>query len=128
MTLSGFWAAGILSGATAGLVGGLVFGLVMLDTGLLPTVAQLVRVDSPVVGFVVHMFVAAIIGAGFGVLVWHQLPSAGETLFWGLAYGTFWWYLGPLTLLPLMSGGGLTWDLGSAQEALPALLGHVLYG
>ena len=62
MSLSGFWLTGIVPGATAGLVGGLVFGLVMLDTGLLPTVAQLARVDSAVVGFVLHMFVAVIIG------------------------------------------------------------------
>ena len=122
------WTTAPLAGAAAGLAGGLVFGLAMLDLGLLPTIAQLVRVESSAVGFIVHMVTAAVIGAGFGVLVWHQKIDGGETLFWGLGYGAFWWYLGPLTLLPLMNGDGPTWDLGAAQEALPALLGHVLYG
>ena len=119
---------GATPGAAAGLVAGAVFGLAMLDIGLLPTIAQLVREDSDAVGFLVHMAVAVILGSGFGVLVWRQRPGVGETLFWGLAYGAFWWYLGPLTLLPLFSGDGLTWDLFSAQESLQALLGHLLYG
>jgi uncharacterized membrane protein YagU involved in acid resistance len=117
-----------LPGALAGLVGGLVFGAAMTQLGLLPTIASLVRAESDAVGLIVHLFVAAIIGAGFGLLVWHQRPGAGETLFWGLAYGTLWWFLGPLTLLPLLLGDGLAWDVHAAQDAFPALLGHVLYG
>ena len=120
--------SGALPGAAAGLVAGAVFGLAMLDIGLLPSIAQLVREDSDAVGFIVHMAVALLLGSAFGVLVWRQRPGVGETLFWGLAYGTFWWYLGPLTLLPLFSGDGLTWDLPAAQDSLPASLGHMLYG
>jgi uncharacterized membrane protein YagU involved in acid resistance len=120
--------SGLLPGALAGLVGGLVFGAAMTQLGLLPTIAVLVRSESDVAGFMVHIGAAAIIGAGFGLLVWYQRPGAGETLFWGLAYGTFWWFLGPLTLLPLLLGRGLTWDVHAAQDAFPALLGHVLYG
>jgi uncharacterized membrane protein YagU involved in acid resistance len=119
---------GLLPGALAGLVGGLVFGAAMSQLGLLPTIASLVRAESDAVGLIVHFVVAAIVGAGFGLLVWHQRPSAGETLFWGLAYGSLWWFLGPLTLLPLFRGAGLAWDVHSAQDAFPALLGHVLYG
>ncbi|MFQ6028731.1 MAG: hypothetical protein ACE5Q6_14705, partial [Dehalococcoidia bacterium] len=52
----------------------------------------------------------------------------GETLFWGMAYGTFWWFLGPLTLLPIIRGFAPAWDLALAQERFPLLLGHVLYG
>ena len=128
MIWSNGWRTGILPGAMAGLIGGVVFGLTLLELGLLPAIAQLVRVNSTVVGFVVHMAAAGIIGAGFGFWVWHQRPGTGETLYWGLAYGAFWWYLGPLTLLPLMTGENLTWDVGSAREALPWLLGHILYG
>ena len=118
----------LLSGALAGLAGGLVLALAMSELGRLPTIAGLVRTDSPAAGFVVLMVVAALLGGGFGLLVWAQRPGAGETLFWGLVYGTFWWYLGPLTLLPLFRGDGLTWDVGSAQAEFPVLLGLALYG
>ena len=119
---------GVLPGALAGVAGGLVFGASMVELGSLPSVASLVRVDSPVVGFIVHMAIAATVGAGFGVLMWHQRPGFGETLFWGLAYGTLWWFIGALTLNPLFIGGSLAWSVESAQSAFPALIGHVLYG
>jgi uncharacterized membrane protein YagU involved in acid resistance len=119
---------GILAGAGAGLVGGLVFGVVMLQIGLLPTIALLIGAETAVAGFIVHMIAAAMIGAGFGLFVWHQRTGAGETLLWGLAYGIFWWVLGPLTFLPLFLEGFITWDIGAAQETFPALLGHILYG
>ncbi|WP_052745563.1 hypothetical protein [Allosalinactinospora lopnorensis] len=118
----------VASGAFAGVAGGLVFGAAMVVLGVLPTVASLVRVDSPLVGFVVHMAIAAVIGALFAVLVRHQSPGAGETVFWGLAYGMFWWYLGALTLRLVVLGQPVQWTVAAAQEAFPSLLGHLLYG
>jgi uncharacterized membrane protein YagU involved in acid resistance len=117
-----------LQGAVAGLAGGVVFGLAMVNLGSLPTVASIVRVDSEVVGFVVHMTIAATVGAGFGLLVRRQRPDAGETLVWGLAYGALWWFVGALTLLPLFLGQPLSWTLAAAQAKFPSLLGHLLYG
>ncbi|MEU3300184.1 hypothetical protein ABZ729_10230 [Streptomyces sp. NPDC006678] len=111
-------------GALAGLVGGMVFGGVMVLIGFLPTVAAIVRTDSPVVGFAVHMLLAAIIGSVFGVLVARQR----ELLFWGLAYGVLWWFLGPLTLLPILLGRPVAWDVATAQALIPSLLGHLAYG
>ncbi|MFE5814024.1 hypothetical protein ACFQ6S_11540 [Streptomyces sp. NPDC056479] len=111
-------------GALAGLAGGLVFGEVMVLIGYLPTVAAIVRTDSSVVGFAVHLLIAAIIGSVFGVLVAHQR----ELLFWGLAYGVLWWFLGPLTLLPLLLGRPVAWDVATAQALVPSLLGHLAYG
>jgi uncharacterized membrane protein YagU involved in acid resistance len=119
---------GLVPGALAGLIGGLVFGATMLHLGMLPTIASLVRADSTLIGLLVHMVIAASIGSGFGVLVWQQHLGAGETLFWGLTYGTLWWFLGPLTLMPLLLGSHLAWDIQSAQAAFPSLLGHLLYG
>ena len=118
----------LLAGALAGLLGGLVYGATMSELDLLPTFARLVGADSAAAGFAVLMAVAAVVGAGFGLLVSHRRPEAGETLFWGLVYGTFWWYLGPLTLQPLLQGDGLTWDLDAAKAAFPYFLGLVLYG
>lgn len=117
-----------MAGAVGGVAGGLVFGAVMASVGTLPTVASIVRTDSPVVGFAVHMVFAVVIGAWFGLLVAHQRVRAGETVFWGLIYGGFWWFLGPLTLLPLFIGRPVAWDLHGAQAVLPSLFGHLFYG
>ena len=109
---------------TTGALPGVVVGIV----GVLPSVASIVRVDSTAVGFILNMAIAATIGSGLGVLVWHQRPGVGETLFWRVAYGTLWWFIGTLTLHPLFLGDGLAWDVESAKDAFPALMGHVLYG
>jgi uncharacterized membrane protein YagU involved in acid resistance len=119
---------GAMSGALAGVAGGLVFGAAMSSLGTLPTVASIVRADSPYLGFVVHMAIAALIGAGFGLLVAHQRAQTSELLFWGLVYGAFWWFLGPQTLLPLLLGRPVAWDLTGAQALLPSLIGHLFYG
>ncbi|SMD22815.1 hypothetical protein [Kibdelosporangium aridum] len=111
-------------GAIAGVAGGLVFGVSMAVYGMLPTVASIVRTDSAVVGFAVHMVFAVIIGAGFGLIVSRQR----ELVLWGLLYGAFWWFLGPLTLLPLFRGEPVSWDLSSARALLPSLIGHLCYG
>ncbi|MFD1547527.1 DUF1440 domain-containing protein [Nonomuraea guangzhouensis] len=112
----------------SGLVGGLVFGAVMAQIGFLPTVAAIVRTDSVGLGFAVHLLFAAIIGAGFGVLVERQRAAASELLFWGFVYGALWWFLGPLTLLPILLGQPVTWDLVSGQNLTPSLFGHLAYG
>lgn len=51
-----------------------------------------------------------------------------ELLFWGLVYGALWWFLGPLTLLPILLGQSVTWDLVSGQNLPPSLFGHLAYG
>lgn len=119
---------GLVPGALAGMVGGLAFGAAMIELGILDSIASLVRAESAVLGFLIHMAVAAVIGAGFGLLVWHQRPEAGETVFWGLTYGALWWFVGAVTLLPLLSGEPIAWDVDSAQDLLPPLLGHLIYG
>jgi hypothetical protein len=40
----------------------------------------------------------------------------------------FWWFLGPLTLLPLLARRPVAWDLGDARAVLPSLFGHLFYG
>ena len=119
----------LVYGALAGQAGGLVFGLAMLELGSLDSVASVARSgDSFAVAVPVHLAIAAVVGAGFAALVWHQRSGAGETVFWGLAFGALWWFIGPLTLRPLIQGSGLSWDVPAAQAAFPALLGHLLYG
>ncbi|HST86702.1 MAG TPA: hypothetical protein VLL08_33495 [Kineosporiaceae bacterium] len=115
-------------GGLAGLIGGLTFGPALDRFDLFPAVAQLVGSQMDTVGFAVHLVIAGLLGAGFGVLIRRQRAGVGQTVFWGLAYGMFWWYLGPLTLLPLLSGLPAGWNIPSAQAAFPWLIGHLLYG
>jgi uncharacterized membrane protein YagU involved in acid resistance len=126
MTKSDILKKGILPGAGAGLLG--VSGMAMSHVELLPTSVLFIGAESDLAGFIVHLIISAFIGSGFGLLIWHQRTGAGEILLWGLAYGIFWWVLGPLTILPLLSEGHITWDIHAAQESFPAILGFVLYG
>lgn len=117
----------LVPGALAGLIGGTAFGAAMVQLGVLPTVASLVRTDSPLIGFVVHMAIAAIVGSGLAILLRGRW-TAGDVVLWGVAYGAFFWFLGPITVQPLILGRVPTWDLGAAQAAYPSLLGHIVWG
>jgi uncharacterized membrane protein YagU involved in acid resistance len=114
-----------VAGAVAGAVGGAVSGAAMAATG---AVARIVRDGSVALGSVVHVVVSVAVGVGFGLLVAHQRVRTGDTLFWGLVCGGSWWFLGPLTLLPLLGGGSVAWDLPGAQALLPSLVGHLCGG
>src|SRR6266498_824452 len=115
-------------GVVASLAGGLLFSLVMVATGTLPRVAAIVGGSSPVLGFVVHLVISALIGMSYGVLFRHEAPNAGAGVAWGLLYGLVWWFLGPLTLFPSLLGGTFTWTTTAAGAALPSLIGHLVYG
>ncbi len=39
-----------------------------------------------------------------------------------------WWYLGPLTLLPMLLTGEIDWGPKAASALLPLLPGHLIYG
>jgi uncharacterized membrane protein YagU involved in acid resistance len=115
-------------GAAASLAGGLLFSLVMVATGVLPTVARLLGGASPVVGFVTHMVISALIGMSYGVLFRREASDAGSSVAWGLLYGLAWWFVGHLTLWPLLLGGPLIWTAEAAGAGLPSLIGHLVYG
>ena len=115
-------------GALASLAGGLLFSLVMVATGALPRVAALVGGSSPALGFLVHLVISALIGMSYGLLFQHEAPNAGAGIAWGLLYGLIWWFLGPLTLFPILLGGSFTWTTAAANAALPSLIGHLIYG
>jgi uncharacterized membrane protein YagU involved in acid resistance len=115
-------------GAMASLAGGLLFSLVMMATGVLPRVASLVGGSSPVLGFLVHMGISTLVGMSYGVLFQHEAPNVGSGIAWGVLYGVIWWFIGPLTLMPVLLGGAFTWTTTAASARLPSLIGHMLYG
>jgi uncharacterized membrane protein YagU involved in acid resistance len=115
-------------GVLASLVGGLLFSLVMIATGALPRVAALVGSAHPALGFAVHLAISALIGMSYGLFFQRESPAADANLAWGLLYGLAWWFVGNLTLFPLLLGNHFTWSLAAAAAGLPSLVGHLLYG
>jgi hypothetical protein len=117
-------------GIFGGLLGGVVFGAMMGMMGMLPMVGKLVGQPSAGAGFIVHMFNSAAIGAAFAVVFGRFAAGIPRGLRYGLLYGGAWWFLGPLTLMPLFlgMGFGINWNLTAASNMMPSLMGHLMYG
>jgi hypothetical protein len=115
-------------GAVASLVGGLLFTLVMLAIGFLPKVANIVGSSSLTLGFIVNMAISVLIGMSYGLLFRYEAPDFGSGVAWGLVYGLIWWFIGPLTLMPILLGGTFNWTPETAGALLPSLIGHLIYG
>jgi uncharacterized membrane protein YagU involved in acid resistance len=91
-------------------------------------VARLVGSESPLVGLIVHLVIAEVVGASYGLLFRRQTFDVGSALGWGAAYGFGWWILGPLTLGPMILGVTPAWTVEAAAAAFPGLIGHLAYG
>ncbi len=117
-------------GAYGGLTGGVVFGAMMEMMGMLPMIGKMVGHPSAVTGFLVHLVNSALIGAAFAAIFDRFVHGKSSGLGYGLTYGAAWWFLGPLTLMPLMMGMGLgvNWNATAAAQMLPSLVGHLIYG
>jgi uncharacterized membrane protein YagU involved in acid resistance len=98
--------------------------------GMLPMIAKMAGSSSPAIGFAVHLVISAIIGVIFAVLVGDRLRTRAATTAAGLVYGVAWWFLGPLTLMPLFMGMGVgvNWTGAAVTAAMPSLVGHLVYG
>ena len=115
-------------GALASVLGGLLFSIIMEATGVLPQVAALIGGSSPLAGFVVHLVISALIGMSYGLFFQHEASDVGSSIAWGMLYGLAWWFLGPLTLMPILLGHPVIWTMQAADLLLPSLLGHLIYG
>src|SRR5262249_46861593 len=58
----------------------------------------------------------------------HEAPGLALALVWGMLYGLVWWFVGALTLFPILLGGTPVWTVAAAADALPSLIGHLVYG
>jgi hypothetical protein len=115
-------------GALASVAGGLLFSIILLVIGALPQVATLVGSSSVILGFLINMMISAVIGMTYGVLFRYEAPDFGSGVAWGLVYGLIWWFIGPMTLLPILLGGRFSWTTQTAGTLLPSLIGHLIYG
>ncbi len=118
----------IKQGVFGGIIAGVVFGAMMGMMGMLPMVAMLLKSESAVFGFVLHLVFSAIIGAVFGLVFGHAAMNKGSGILLGLLYGAIWWVLGPLIIMPLWLGMGVQLSSQGIAMALPSLWGHLVYG
>jgi len=115
-------------GGLAGLVGGIVSSPVLVVTGILPKIAGLATSFAGARGLLIHLVISALIGASYGLLFRDEAASFGLGVAWGWLFGLIWWYLGPLTLLPMLLTGQIDWRPEAASSLLPLLPGHLIYG
>ncbi len=117
-------------GVYAGLAGGVVFGAMMGIMGTLPMIGEMVGDPSAETGFLIHLAISAVLGVSFSTLSCRFVHDARSALGYGLLYGGAWWFLGALTLMPLIMGMGLgvNWNASTAVQMLPSLAGHLIYG
>jgi hypothetical protein len=113
------------TGVIAGLAGGLVFGAIMHLTGALLMVARLVDGQSVLIGWAVHLAIAAFVGVTFALIGGAAPKVLAVSVLLGGAYGWLWWVLGGLTLMPLRLGTGL---FVFNADAWRSLAGHLAYG
>ena len=118
----------IKSGVNAGLIAGVVFGAMMGMMGMLPMIAMLIKSESAVLGFVLHLVFSAIIGGTFGLIFGHAALNKGAGVLLGLLYGAIWWILGPLVIMPVWLGMGLQLSATGVMMSIPSLWGHLVFG
>jgi hypothetical protein len=122
------WSRAVVVGGLSGVVGGHAFGKWMAQTGFFPLVAGLVGSDSAAVGMTLHFVFAVVIGMSLGALFQQDLRGFGSGMGWGIGYGILWWFVGPLTVMPLWLGEPLDWSWTRGAALFGSLVGHVVYG
>jgi hypothetical protein len=118
----------LIVGGWAGIIGGWAFGKWMAQVNFFPLIAGLVNSTSYSVGVALHFLFAIIIGATFGLLFQRDIRGYGSSLGWGFGYGLLWWFLGPLTLLPILQDAHIDWSYVHGAELFGSLIGHIVYG
>jgi hypothetical protein len=131
----------LTAGSLAGIIAGLAFGLMMQvmkapspadgQVPMMMLVARVLRSDSLAAGWFYHLFNSAVIGGLFGLLFGDRVGRIGRASTLGALYGTLWWVLGGLVLMPVLLGMPAFSPLTMAMMrpvALGSFLGHLLFG
>ena len=121
------WRA-LVTGGIAGLLGGAAFSWWMDQEGFYPLIAGVLKCESRMIGVGVHYVVACIIGAAFAFLFQRDVRGPGSSMGWGVGYGILWWFLGPLTLVPLITGQSIDWSATNARSLFGELVASVWFG
>ena len=100
----------------------------MYEGNFFPLLAGFGELGSRHTAVIFHFVVALLIGATFGLLFQRDIHSYGSSMGWGLGYAMFWWFLGQLTILPVLSGNPIDWSADRGSELFGSLVGHIIYG
>jgi hypothetical protein len=122
------WPRAIVVGGVAGTLAGLVFSRWMYEGEFYPLLSGLGILSSKAQMVAAHFAIALLIGALFGLLFQTDVLGLGSSMGWGLGFGIFWWFLGPLTILPAIRGDALDWSADQGTALFGALVGHIIYG
>ena len=117
-----------LQGAIAGILGGIVFGVWMADQGTFRVIASMAGESSPLLGLLMHLSISGAIGASFGLIFARLAKGVAPSLLWGTVNGFLWWFLGPLTLMPIALGMGPQWTASAIAGSVGSLIWHLVFG
>jgi hypothetical protein len=121
-------ARAIAVGGLAGIVGGCVFARLGVQREFSPIAQGFLSSGSPLGAGAIHLAISTAIGASFGLLFQRDVRGLGSCMGWGFAYGMLWWFVGPLTLLPLAKHEPLGWSTELAAQRYGLFVGHVFFG
>jgi hypothetical protein len=107
---------------------GLVFSGWEYAGGYLPLLGGLPDFQSQTVALILHFLVALLIGSIFGILFQRDVRGYGSSMGWGLGFGIFLWFFGPLTVFPMASGQPLDWSAEEGTALFGSLVGYMIYG
>jgi uncharacterized membrane protein YagU involved in acid resistance len=94
---------------------------------MLTMVAGLVRSDSAIVCFIVHMMINPFVGAVYWLVIARFPTNAKTAIIGGMDNGLFWWVLSALIMMPLGLGmANIVFVIGQTQWL--SLMGHLIYG
>src|SRR5271169_6489001 len=122
------WGRAIVAGGFAGTLGGLIFGKWVSSGDYFPLLVGFGELSSRRMTISLHFGIALLIGVIFGLLFQRDVRGYGSCMGWGLGFGIFWWFFGPLTLLRLAAGMPLDWSAEQGSAVFGSLVGHILYG
>jgi hypothetical protein len=115
------WGRAVVAGGLAGTIGGLIFSRWMYEGDFFPLLAGFGDLSSKHAAVVFHFAIALLIGATFGLLFQRDIHGVGSSMGWGLGYAMLWWFLGQLTILPVLSGRPIDWSADRGSQLFGSL-------
>ena len=101
----------LLTGGISGVVGAWVFLWGVESARFFPLVSTITGSDSATVGAMLHYTIGITIALTFALLFYRDIQGNGSAIIWGMSYGLLWWMIGPMTLMPFLTGRPVEWTI-----------------